>query len=302
MAAIEGMVPPLVVPFTPEDKLDEEAFRKDIRYLIGKGVDGLSTGGSTGEGAILSDAELRHCLEIVMEEKPKGMPVVAGIIRNATRDVIRCALDAKTLGVDAILVTPVSYYGCTALGNYEFFREIARQVKLPLIIYNVVPTNVIGPEEFLNLLQIDEVFGIKQVDPVRHAETSALCASVGKARVYSACDQMLYGTYVSGSAGAISALVTVAPDLCVKQWKAFKEGDQHTAMEIHKKLVPIVQTYLQRPFPGRVKELLNLQGRSVGKGRHPNVMPTPKEREEMVKALKQAGLLKNAGEGGVYHT
>jgi 4-hydroxy-tetrahydrodipicolinate synthase len=288
---IEGMIPPIVVPFTAKGGVDEAAFRGDLRYLVSKGVDGFSSGGSTGEGAVLSDSELVRCLEIVMEEKPKGMPIVAGVIRNSTQDVIKCALDAKRLGADAILVTPVSYFGSTFEGNYGFFKDIAKAVKLPIIIYNVVPTNIIGQEDFLKLLEIDEVFGIKQVDPVRHAETSALCLSVKKARVFSACDQMLYGTYVSGSAGAISALVTIAPELCVKQWKAFKAGDQKTAMEIQQKLVPIVRTYLLRPFPGRVKELLNLQGRNVGKGRLPNIMPSKKEREEMVKALKGAGLV-----------
>jgi 4-hydroxy-tetrahydrodipicolinate synthase len=285
------MIPPVVVPFTAKGAVDEKAFRTDIRYLLSKGVDGFSSGGSTGEGAVLSDEELRRCLEIVLEERPKGMPVVAGIIRNSTMDVIRCALDAKALGADAILITPVFYFGCTFEGNYGFFRDVAKAVKLPIIIYNVVPTNIIGQEDFLKLLEIDEVFGIKQVDPVRHAETSALCGSIKKARVYSACDQLLYGTYVAGSAGAISALVTIAPELCVKQWKAFKAGDQKTAMDIQRKLVPIVRTYLLRPFPGRLKELLNLQGRHVGKGRLPNVMPSKKEREEMIIALKGAGLI-----------
>lgn len=290
-AKIEGMIPPVIVPFTSKDTLDEQAFRTDIQYLLKRGVHGLSSGGSTGEGAILSDAELKRTLEIVMEEKPATLPVVAGIIRNSTQEVIRCALNAKALGADALLVTPVFYFGSTFAGNYGFFSDIAKKVRLPIIIYNVVPTNIISSEDFVKLLEIDEVFGIKQVDPVRHAETSAMCASVKKARVYSACDQMLYGTYVSGSAGAISALVTVAPELCVKQWQAFKVGDQKTAMKIHQQLVPIVSTYLQRPFPGRVKQLLNMQGRNVGKGRLPNVMPTKVEEAEMAKVLRGAGLL-----------
>ena len=217
--------------------------------------------------------------------------VRVGIIRESTQDVIRCALNAKALGADALLITPVYYFGSNFAGNYGFFSDIAKKVQLPIIIYNVVPTNIISSEDFVKLLEIDEVFGIKQVDPVRHAESSAICTSVKKARVYSACDQLLYGTYVSGSSGAISALVTIAPELCVKQWQAFKAGDQKTAMKIHQQLLPIVRTYLQRPFPGRIKQLLNMQGRNVGKGRLPNVMPTKIEQKEMAVVLKEAGLL-----------
>lgn len=288
---IEGMIAPIVVPFTQDDSIDERALRRDISYLIGQKVQGISSGGSTGEGAILSDAELRQCLEIVMEEKPSDMPVIAGIIRNSTNDAIRAALDAKAIGVDALLITPVFYYGATTEGNYAFFQEISDSVQLPIIIYNVVPTNVVSVEDFPRLLSIEHVVGIKEVDPVRLSELGSLCAGNTKAKIYSACDQMLYGTYVSGAIGAISALITVAPELCVKQWNAFKNGDQRTAMEIQSRLVPVVRTYLQKPFPGKVKELLNLQNREVGIARSPNTMPTSKEREDMKDALRNAGLL-----------
>lgn len=288
---IEGMIPPVVVPFNAKGDIDEKAFRTDLRYLIKAGVHGLSCGGSTGEGAVLSDEELKRCLEIVMEEKPAEMSVVAGIIRNSTRDVLRCARTAKALGVDGLLITPAFYFGSSFAGNYQFFATVAKEIKLPIVIYNVVPTNIISSEEFVKLLAIKEVYGIKQVDPVRHAETSVLCASSKKARVYSACDQLLYGTYVSGSAGAISALVTVAPQLCVKQWNAFQAGDQQTAMEIQHQLLPVVRAYSARPYPGKVKALLNLQGRKVGVARLPSVMPTDDELEAMKVALKGAGLI-----------
>jgi 4-hydroxy-tetrahydrodipicolinate synthase len=291
LKAIEGMIAPIVVPFTRDDMIDEKALRQDILHLIRHGIHGISSGGSTGEGAILSDAELRRCLEIIMEEKPSDMPVIAGIIRNSTKDVIRAALDAKEIGVDALLITPVFYYGATAEGNYAFFQEISDRVQLPIIIYNVVPTNVVSVEDFLKLLSIEQVVGIKEVDPVRLSELGSLCAKNEKEKIYSACDQMLYGTYVSGAIGAISALITVAPELCVEQWNAFKNGDQRTAMEIQIKLVPVVRTYLQKPFPGKVKELLNLQNREVGIARSPNVMPTLQEKAIMKDALRNAGLL-----------
>ena len=61
---IEGMIPPVIVPFTSKDTVDEQAFRTDLQYLLKRGVHGLSSGGSTGEGAILSDAELKRTLDV----------------------------------------------------------------------------------------------------------------------------------------------------------------------------------------------------------------------------------------------
>ncbi len=285
----KGMIPPMVVPFDDSGAIDEDAFRADARYLMNESIDGISVGGSTGEGALLSDEELKRCLEMLMEENARKLPVFAGIIRNSTRDVIRAAKDAKALGADVLLITPVFYHGATEEGNYEFFREIAEAVSLPIVIYNVVATNIISPESFLRIAEIDEVIGIKQVDPVKLAEIAVMADP--ETYVYSACDQMLYGTYVSGACGSISALVTVAPQLCAEQWKAFQSGDQAAAMSINRKLVPIVRSYLEPPYPGKVKKLLNLQGRRAGVGRMPNTMPSEARCSQMKSALSAAGLI-----------
>ncbi len=284
------MIAPMVVPFDGEGELDEAAFRAEARYLLDHGVDGISSGGSTGEGALLSDAELRRCLEIISEENSEKVPVYAGIIRNSTRDVIKAGLDAKACGADVLLVTPVFYHGASADGNFEFYREIADATQLPIIIYNVVASNLITPKEFQRISQIDGVIGIKQVDPVRLAEICAV--NIGAYNVYAACDQLLYGTYTAGVCGAFSAMVTIAPELCQRQWQAFKCGDQAAAMEIHKKIVPIVMTYLQAPYPGKVKALINLQGRSGGIPRSP-ILPVPEGPllERMRTALRNAGVI-----------
>lgn len=281
-----GMIPPMIVPFDADGGMDEAALRSEARFLLDTGIHGISSGGSTGEGALLSDAELRRCLEIIGEENHNGLPVYAGIIRNSTRDAIRAGLDARAVGADALLVTPVFYHGATEQENYEFFRDIGEAVRLPLIVYNVVPTNIISPSLFYRLAELEWVLGIKQVDPVKMAEMA--CA--GDYRVFCACDQMLYGTYVSGACGAISAMITVAPALCVRQWHTFQAGNQAEAVAIQKTLTPIVATYLTAPYPPKVKALIQLQGRQAGWARQPAIMPEGELLERMRAALRGAGL------------
>jgi 4-hydroxy-tetrahydrodipicolinate synthase len=284
-----GMIAPMVVPFDEAGELDEAAFRAEARYLLDHGVDGISSGGSTGEGALLSDAELRRCLELIRAANTRKTPVYAGVIRNSTREVIRTGLDAKACGANALLVTPVFYHGATEEGNFQFYREIGESVQLPLIIYNVVASNLITPPQVLRLCELEWVIGVKQVDPVRLAEIAAL--SRGGTNIYAACDQMLYGTYTAGACGAFSAMVTIAPELCQAQWQAFRRGDQAEVMAIQHKMVPIVMTYLQAPYPGKVKALVNLQGRSGGLPRHPILPVTdPELLGRMRAALSGAGL------------
>jgi 4-hydroxy-tetrahydrodipicolinate synthase len=286
---LQGVIPPIVTPFKANEEVDLEATRREVKYLLCTGIDGISMGGSTGEGALLSDEEIRAILEIVVEENTLGIPVIGGVIRNSTRDAIKTGLIAKEAGADALLVTPVFYHGATAEGNYEYYRAIGEAVGLPLIVYNVVPTNPITPEVMLQLCEIEEVVGIKQVDPQGLVSMVITCGE--QTKVFSACDDMLYSTYVAGACGTIAAIVTVAPELCVQQWKAFKDGDQKAAQEIQQKLAYLVRTYAARPFPGKVKELINQQGRPVGKARRPVLEPTPEEKVDIRESLKRAGLI-----------
>jgi len=286
-----GIIPPIAVPFDNHGSLDERLLRLEMRFLNRCGVHGISTGGSTGEGALLTEDEIVRCVEVVQEEKNKTLPIIAGIIRNSTREVIAIATKLKGLAVDALLITPPFYYGASPESNYEFYAEIAKAINIPIIVYNVVPANVIQPEMFIRLLNIEGIVGIKQVNPVIHAETVALYDGRCTAYTYSACDFMLYSTYVAGSDGAISALATIAPKLCVKQWNAFLQGDQKTASEIQRRLLPVVQCYQKQPFPGRVKTLLRLQGRDLGIARMPNLMPQEAEIDQMRHIMAEAELL-----------
>src|SRR3546814_11740213 len=86
---------------------------------------------------------------------------------------IRSGLEAKELGAAALLVTPVFYHGATDQENYLFYREVGEKVQLPVIIYNVIPTNPISPLLFQRIAALDWMAGIKQVNPIQLAEIAA---------------------------------------------------------------------------------------------------------------------------------
>ncbi|MBD3306260.1 dihydrodipicolinate synthase family protein [candidate division KSB3 bacterium] len=287
--SLQGVIPPIVTPFDANEEVDLEIVRREVKYLLSTGIDGISAGGSTGEGALLSDAELQAILEVVVAENSRGVPVIGGVIRNSTRDAIKTAQMMQATGADALLVTPVFYHGATAEGNYVYYNTIAEAVGLPLIVYNVVPTNPISAPLMLRLSEIEGVVGIKQVDPQGLMDLIITCGD--RTKIFSACDAMLYSTYVAGACGTIAAIVTVAPELCVQQWQAFQDGDQTTGQAIQQKLAYLVKAYADKPFPGKVKELLNQQGRPVGNARSPVLEPTPEEKASIRESLQRAGLL-----------
>jgi hypothetical protein len=54
--------------------IDEQALRSKVRFLLTTRIHGISSGGSTGEGAMIEDADLRRCLEIIGEENAAKLP------------------------------------------------------------------------------------------------------------------------------------------------------------------------------------------------------------------------------------
>lgn len=283
---LRGIICPIVTPFNSEERLDVKIFRREVRYLSGAGVHGISPGGSTGEGNLLRDDELVRMIEVIQEENSRHIPVVAGIIKHSTRDAVFTGMKAKKAGADALMVTPIQYLGGTDDdGNYEYYDRISESVGLPIIIYNVVPQNEIKPELFYRLLDIPNVFGIKQSVGGIQAfyEMKIKCGKKGY--IYSATDDMLYSTFDLGADGAIAAILTLFPEYCVKIWDAYIAGDRKFALELQNKIYPVWNKIKGPQFPRRIKEALKQRGRPVGIACSPLLEASVEEKTEIGEIL-----------------
>ncbi len=268
---LSGIIVPVVTPFSADEELDEALFRREVKHLLASGVHGLSPGGSTGEGAALRDDELSRMVRIAREEAPAGVPVVAGVIRSSTHAALTTALAAKEAGADALMVTPVFYNVLVpdAKGNCDFYRRLSEGTGLPIIIYNVVPQNEITAETFSALLDIEHVVGIKQSvgGIMAMYDMKVLCGQRGM--IYSATDEMLASCFTVGADGAISAILTLFPRLCVRMWDLCRSGRDREALEIQERLYPIWRAVRGPQFPARLKAAMRLMGRETGLARSP---------------------------------
>jgi len=266
-----GVIPPVVTPFDASGSIDREIFRREVRHLLGCGVHGLSPGGSTGEGAALTDEDLSTLITIIKEENKKGLPIVAGVIRTSTQTAVETALVAKAAGADALMVTPVFYNVLVpdAKGNESFYRAISEAVGLPIIIYNVVPQNEITPEAFSELLEISHVVGVKQSVGGIMAFYDMNRTNGDRGMIYSATDEMIYSTFDLGADGAISAILSLFPKLCVRMWDLVSAGNSVEARRIQDAIYPVWKAVRGPQFPARMKAALKIMGRDCGMSRSP---------------------------------
>ncbi len=290
---LEGIIPPLATPFTESQELDEAALRREVRFMLDAGVHGLTIGGSTGEGHTLSIEESCRLAAVTLEETRGRVPVVSGIIRDSTREVIRYGRALKEVGVDALQITPVHYlFNPGEEGMLAYYREIGEAVQLPIVVYNVVPWATIYPPTLLRLAEQEWVVGVKQSGGDIHKLADLLRANKSpKLRILTAIDALLYPSFLLGAHGAVAAILTVLPRLCVQLWDACKRRDLDSALALHERILPVWRAVEAPDMPSRIKAALEMQGRPVGPARSPLQPISAAVREEIRMTLVGAGVI-----------
>lgn len=288
----EGIIPALATPFTESEELDEESLRREVHVMLDAGAHGICVTGSTGEGHTLSVEETCRIATVVRDELGGRLPLIAGIIRDSTREVVRYGQALREVGVDAIQVTPVHYlFAPTEDGQYAYYERIGREVGLPIIIYNVVPWNTIGPRMLMRLSEIEQVIGVKQSGGDIHKLADLLRINNDRLRIFTAVDALLYPSFMLGAHGSISAILTILPDLCTALWDACRRGDHAAALALHERILPVWRAMEYPDMSSRTKAAIALRGRKIGNPRHPLLPVTDAVRSEIAAALDLAGVL-----------
>ena len=290
---LHGIIPPLVTPFDADENVDADAVRAEVRHHLDLGVHGVCVTGSTGEGAAVSADDAVTVATAAVKEAAGDVPVIAGIIRDSAREVVRYGRALRETGVDALQVTPVHYlFRPDADTTVEYYRHIAEGTGLPIVIYNVVPWATIAAPTVARILdEVPEVVAVKQSGGDMHALADLLHLAPAGGRVLTAVDDLLYPSYLLGAQGAIAATLTVVPELCVRQWDAVGRGDHATALAVHDRLLPIWRAIDGPNMPARIKAALAMQGRDGGRARSPMNPVSDAERDAIRDALRRAGMI-----------
>ncbi len=286
----KGVFTVVCTAFDEKGEVDEAALRRHIRWQLDEcKVHGIIPCGSTGEFAFLTPAERQKVVGITIDEVKKQVPVIAGAAACATREVIEAGNCYKDMGVDGIMVVP-SYYGHLGQGElYTHYSEIAKNVDLPLVVYNnpgtsgsdILPATVARlANEFENVVAIKESTGAMQ----RVVDIQLLAGD--NIEVVCGCDTLALEMFRMGVEGWIAAPANVFAKQCVKLYElAVVEKDQAAAWAFYKKARPIYDLFENSgQYVALAKAGLEMMGRGIGKPRMPLSEPTEELKAEL-KAL-----------------
>jgi 4-hydroxy-tetrahydrodipicolinate synthase len=291
---LRGVIPAIVTPFTDDGDVNESGLRKLTDYVIDGGVHGIMTSGGTGEFPHLSREEKRFVTSVVVDQARGRVPVIAGTAACSTREAISLSQDAEEAGAEAVIVTAPYYFILPEEALFEHYEAIADATSLPVVLYNN-PTytgNNMSPQLMAKLASNPGIIGVKQsnADMGQLVEVVRLVSS--DFAVLTGIDSQFYPALCVGGVGIFSTAASVVPRQMVDLYRAFVDGRQEEARELHMRLQELNRFLEYDPgYVAPCKEALTLLGMPAGPVRKPLPALSAAEREGIRQALIELDLL-----------
>lgn len=267
-----------------ENGVNLREFENLVENQIQNKVDAIIVCGTTGEASTMTTEEKIAIIECAVKTSHGRIPIIAGTGGNNTKQVIEYSKLVEELGVDGLLIVTPYYNKCTQNGLIEHYKEIAKNVALPIILYSVSSrTGVnIEPKTCLELSKIENIVAIKEASGnlSQIAEIAHLCGD--NLHIYSGNDDQVLPVLSLGGIGVISVLSNVIPEYTHNMVQNFLEGNINTAIKMQLDALPLVKALFSEVNPIPVKAALNLLGYQYGIPR----LPLTKMSEEKEKVLK----------------
>lgn len=293
LSNLSGVVPPMITPFREDDSIDAALLAREARYMQSVGVSGMVVGGSMGEGAGMSPADLAEGTRIVLEATGGALPVLSGIIADSSAEAIRLGMAARDAGAVGLQVPPPnpSYSMDTRILS-DYYKALAEAVGLPLIIYNVIPWAQAALESLQEIVAGNPaICGVKQSGRNIHTLTALASSMRSTIRIFSAVDDMIYPSLLMGISGTISGTSSIFPKETVAMYRAVERGDHQAAFELHKRVTPIWRAVDSPEFASRGKYAIRLSGRDPGFVRRPFRELAPSTMRIIENALRTSGFM-----------
>src|SRR5215213_5364766 len=165
-----GVIPANLLPFDADLQMDEDNYRRHIRYLVDtEGISGITTNAHASEVATLTLEEQQRSLNITLDEVAGEVPVICGVYEDGTHKAAQIAKMAEQQGADCLLVFPSAIFD---FGHqlrpemaYKHIATVAEATSLPIIVfvYPVTSGLHIPTDNLIKICnEIDNVIAIKE--------------------------------------------------------------------------------------------------------------------------------------------
>ena len=272
MAIFTGAGVALITPMNEDGSVNYEKLRELLEFHVANKTDAIIICGTTGEASTLSDEEHLECIRFACEVINKRIPVIAGTGSNCTQSAIELSKEAEKSGVDGLLLVTPYYNKATQNGLKAHYKAIAKEVNVPIILYNV-PSRTgtrLAPQTVVDLChEVPNIVGVKDATGDISEVAELMSLAKGTVDVYSGNDDQIVPVLSLGGKGVISVLSNILPKETHDMVASYLEGDVAKSCEMQLKYFDLVKALFCEVNPIPVKKALNLMGMEVGSLRLP---------------------------------
>jgi 4-hydroxy-tetrahydrodipicolinate synthase len=280
----------MATPFREDGAVDYNRAGELARRLVDTGSTGIVVAGTTGESPTLTDEEKLQLLRVVREAVAGRAAVLAGTGTYDTAHSVHLSREAQRVGADGLLVVVPYYNRPTQEGLYRHFKTVAESTDLPVLMYNIpgrTGTNML-PETVARLSEVRNIAGIKEASGSLDQVSEIRRRTPEHFLIYSGDDSLTLPYLSVGAVGIVSVASHLVGREIAEMIAHFQAGRVEEARRIHLRLFPLFRALFVAPNPVPLKAALEMAGFPVGKPRLPLVEATPKEREQIAAAMREA--------------
>ncbi len=289
-----GTYTAIVTPFK-NGTIDEAALERLVRNQVKGGVDGIVPVGTTGESPTVNYEEHIHIIALAVKFAAGRIKVLAGTGGNSTSEAIYLTEHAQKAGADGSLQVAPYYNKPTQEGLFQHFREVARNTRLPIVLYSI-PGRCgieIGVDTIKRLAaECKNIIGIKEAGGNPDRVSQLRMALGARFEIMSGDDALTLPFMAVGAQGVISVASNVIPRQVAQMVRAYAAGRVSAALKLHQKYYPLFKDLFVETNPVPVKAALAMLGQMEEEYRLPLVPMSAKNREILRNSMKACGVLR----------
>ena len=283
----KGVFPALLTPFTADDQVDLIMFEKNLDAQVEAGIRGIIIAGSLGEASTLTLAEKESLVKFSVLKLAGKIPVIMNIAEGATREAVLQAKLAKEWGADGLMLLPPMRYKADDRETVEFFKEVARNTDLPIMIYN----NPVDYKIDVTLDMFQELTECPHINAIKESTRDVTNITRLKNRfgnrfaLLCGVDPLTVEELALGADGLVAGLVDAFPKETVVMYNLVKAGKMDEANAIYWWFMPLLELDIHPKLVQYIKLAAVQTGIGTEYVRAPRLPLVGEERERVLKVI-----------------
>ena len=286
----EGVMPAVTTKFTDSDTLDLQMFETNINAQLDAGVHGIVLGGTLGEASTLLDDEKRILTRTTVNIVNERVPVLMNVAEQSTKVAIEAAQKAELDGAKGLMMLPPMRYKSGDRETVEYFKAVANNTSLPIMIYNnpVDYKIEVTLDMFEDLLKCDNIQAVKESTRDISNVTRIINRFGDRLKIMTGVDTVALESLLMGADGWVAGLVCAFPKETVAIYELQKAGRIKEAIEIYRWFLPLLELDINPKLVQNIKLAEVFTGIGTENVREPRLPLHGKERKHVLNIIEEA--------------